>query len=218
MKKWPLLLIIPLILCSLAFKFEPVNNFPLFGKFIILDPGHGSDDPGSVFKDEYEKDYNLDFARTLSDVLTEYGAAVILTRDGDYDLSKPNAQNRKRSDFDNRIKLINEDKPDLYLSLHMNYLNSSKYHGAQAFYSKVNPQNERLASITQKHMNEFFSFDKDYKKIGSDKYMFGKIEVPGILLEYGFMSSYKDRENLKGESYRRDLSTAIANSIVEYFT
>ena len=218
MKRWLLLLIIPLVLCSLAFKFDATNTFPLFGKFIILDPGHGSDDPGSVYKDEYEKDYNLDFARTLKEVLTEYGATVILTRDGDYDLSSQDAKSRKRSDFNNRIKLINDDNPDLYLSLHMNYLNDSRYYGAQVFYSEVNEHNEHMAEVIQKNMNEFFDFDKQYKKIGSDKYMFGKLEVPGVLIEYGFMSNYKDRENLKKESYRRDLSTAIADSIVEYFT
>lgn len=218
MKRWLLLLIIPLILCLLAFKFDATNTFPLFGKLIILDPGHGSDDPGSVYKDEYEKDYNLDFARTLKEVLTEYGATVILTRDGDYDLSSQNAKSRKRSDFNNRIKLINEDKPDLYLSLHMNYLNDSRYYGAQVFYSEANEHNEHMADIIQKNMNEFFDFNKQYKKIGSDKYLFGKLEVPGVLIEYGFMSSYKDRENLKKDSYRRNLSTAIADSIVEYFT
>lgn len=218
MKKRFIILLLPLFLICLACKFEPVNTFPLFGKFIILDPGHGSSDPGSVFKDEYEKDYNLSFARTLKRVLERYGATVLMTRDGDYDLSKPNASSRKRSDFDNRIKLINDDTPDIYLSLHMNYLNDSKYYGSQVFYNKVVDSNETLAKILQEELNRFFSFEKDYKKIGSDKYMYGKLKVPGVLIEYGFMSSYKDRTNLKKDSYREELSTCIADALVLYFT
>ncbi len=217
-KRYLLIGIIPVLLISLSFKFEPVNNFPLFGKFIILDPGHGSEDPGSIYKDEYEKNYNLEFAKSLEKVLIKKGASVMLTRTGDYDLSSPDAKRRKRSDFNNRIKLINEDKPELYLSLHMNYLNDSRYYGSQVFYSDVIPQNSRLADILQKHINTFFDFDKDYKEVGDDLYMFSKIEVPGVLVEYGFMSSAKDRANLKKEAYRSNLAEVIAEGIIEYFT
>lgn len=217
-KRYLIVALIPILLLSLSFKFEPVNSFPLFGKFIILDPGHGSEDPGSVYKDEYEKDYNLAFARSLEKVLVEKGASVLLTRDGDYDLSSPDAKRRKRSDFNNRIKLINEDKPDLYLSLHMNYLNDSRYYGSQVFYSDILPQNRYLADALQNRINVFFDFDKDYKEISRDLYMFSKIEVPGVLVEYGFMSNSKDRTNLKKDSYRTSLATVIAEGIIEYFT
>lgn len=217
-KRIILILSIPLILFALAFTFEPANSFPLFGKFIILDPGHGADDPGSVYKDEYEKDYNLEFAKSLRVVLENYGATVIMTRTGDYDLSNESHWSRKRSDFKNRIKLINEDKPDIYLSLHMNYLNDSKYYGSQVFYSQINTHNERIAEVLQTQLNDYFSFDKSYNKIGTDKYMFGRIEVPGVLIEYGFMSSARDRANLKKEDYRRELSTVIADGLVKYFT
>ena len=218
MKRILLIVFIPLVLFALAFKFEPANTVPLFGKFIILDPGHGDDDPGSVYKDEYEKDYNLSFAKSLKNVLESYGATVILTREGDYDLSSDNAPSRKRSDFNNRIKLINEDKPDIYLSLHMNYLNDAKYYGSQVFYSLINTKNEHLASVIQSSLNTYFSFDKVPQKIGKDKYMYGRLEVPGVLIEYGFMSSAKDRANLKKEEYRYELSTVIADSLVSYFT
>ncbi len=219
MKKYVSISILGFLLLScLAFKFEPINSFPLFGKFIILDPGHGNEDPGSIYNDEFEKNYNLEFARTLKRTIEKYGGTVILTRDGDYDLSNPKAHSRKRSDFDNRIKLINEDAPDLYISLHMNYLNDPKYFGSQTFYSTVNSKNELLAQKLQDRLNDFFNFKKDYKKIGNDKYMFSKIEVPGVLLEYGFMSNYKDRKNLKNENYREKLSTVICQGIIDYFT
>lgn len=219
MRKYVFLLILPFILLTtIATKFTVENSFPLFGKFIILDPGHGDDDPGSIYKDEYEKDYNLDFALVLGDVLQRKGATVILTREGDYDLSKPNTNHRKRSDFNNRIKLINDDKPDMYLSLHMNYLNDTKYFGGQAFYNDVNSKNELIAGYIQDELNQFYNFNKDYKKVGNDKYMYGKIDVPGILIEYGFMSSTKDRTNLKKSSYKIELSERIANGIIKYFT
>jgi len=219
MRKYVFLITLIFIsLITLAFTFPTENTFPLFGKFIILDPGHGAEDPGSVYKDIYEKDYNLSFAQSLKTTLEKYGATVLLTRNGDYDLSSPNATKRKRSDFDNRIIFIDENKADLYLSLHMNYLNSTKYYGSQVFYSDVNSQNEILANTLTKELNSFFKFDKSYKKIGNDKYMFNKINTTGVLIEYGFLSSSLDREKLNSEEYRNELSEVITKGLIEYFT
>lgn len=219
MKKYALLcLLMFILLITLAAKFDVDNTFPLFGKFIILDPGHGGLDPGSIHEKEYEKDYNLEFSLSLKKKLEDLGASVILTRTKDYDLSSPDAERRKKSDFENRIKLINEDNPDLYISLHMNYLTSTKYYGSQVFYSDANVQNEKIAEIMQKNLNVFFKYEKDYKKIGEDKYMYKRLTPPGILIEYGFISSDKDRTNLKSEKYKDDLADVIGLSIVEYFT
>ncbi len=182
------------------------------------DTSHGGKDPGSIYKEEYEKEYNLDFAFYLKRSLENLGSTVIMTRAGDYDLSNPSSSSRKRSDFNNRIKLINDNLADMYISLHMNYLNDSKYYGGQVFYSNSKLDNEELAKTVQKYLNDFFSLKKDYKKIGNDKYMFNKIERPGVLIEYGFMSSYKDRSNLKNKDYKQELAQTIAKSIVDYFT
>ena len=206
------------LLISLGAKFDVPNTFPLVGKLIIIDPGHGGKDPGSIYKEEYEKEYNLDFAFYLKRSLENLGSTVIMTRAGDYDLSNPSSSSRKRSDFNNRIKLINDNLADMYISLHMNYLNDSKYYGGQVFYSNSKLDNEELAKTVQKYLNDFFSLKKDYKKIGNDKYMFNKIERPGVLIEYGFMSSYKDRSNLKNKNYKQELAQTIAKSIVDYFT
>ena len=184
----------------------------------ITGASHGGIDPGSIYKAEYEKDYNLEFSLTLKNELEKLGATVILTRNGDYDLSSPNASRRKRSDFDNRIKLIDEDKPDMYISLHMNSLSSPKYYGSQVFYSNSNTKNEDISKVVQKELNAFFNLNRDYKKLSDDKYMFKRLESPGILIEYGFISSARDRANLKKEKYRKDLSKTICFAIIDYFT
>lgn len=210
--------LILLMFFSLAFKSSTINTFPLFGKMIILDIGHGGEDPGSVYKDEFEKDYNLTFGKSLKKELESLGATVIMTREGDYDLSSPNAQKRKRSDFNNRIKLIDKNSPDIYLSLHMNYLNDSKYYGTQVFYSEVNNQNKSIAESIQNEVNRYFNYDKSTKEIGNDKYMYKNINASGVLIEYGFISNSRDRNNLKSEDYRSGLSKVIAKGIINYFT
>lgn len=218
MKKAYLILVLLSLVFSFAFKKSAINTFPLFGKTLVLDVGHGGVDPGSTYKGEYEKNYNLLFAQTLKTELEKRGGAVILTRDADYDLSIPNTSHRKKSDFDNRIKLIENISPDLYISLHMNYLNTSSYYGSQVFYSTINDKNKNIAQILQKNLNKYFNFNKEIKVIDNDKYMYKKIKSPGVLIEYAFISSPIDRKNINSENYRTELSEIIVLSLLEYFT
>ncbi len=212
MKKIVFLFIIALSIISLAFKKNTINNFPLFGKLIIIDPGHGGLDPGAVLKKELEKDYNLDFSFYLKHELETNGASVIMTREGDYDLSA-SSNHRKKSDFDNRILLIDETCANMYISLHMNYLKETKYYGAQVFYSDVNKNNKQLAETMQSELNNFFELNKKVKKIPSNKYMYNKINTKGVLIEFGFLSSPKDRKNLLNEEYKKDLAQSIIKGL-----
>ena len=98
-------------------------SLPLTGKTIVLDIGHGGDDPGTSYQNVLEKDLNLAIGLELEKELSKNGASIILTREGDYDLASPDANRRKKSDFDNRIDLINNSNANIYLSFHIqNYL------------------------------------------------------------------------------------------------
>lgn len=212
-----LFIIMNILIFSLAFKKSTINSFPLFGKLIVLDPGHGGIDPGAVFDKQTEKDYNLVFSQTLKIELEELGADVIMTRESDYDLST-SANHRKKSDFDNRILLINSSQADLYISLHLNYLSDTKYHGAQVFYSGVNDHNKVLADIIQEYLNKFLSQKKNIKTISNSKYMFNKISIPGVLIEYGFITNAEEIKKLNDKVYLQDLAKTITRGIVSYYT
>jgi len=199
-----------LTLCAL--KVEAV--MPLTGKTIIIDPGHGAEDAGTSYLNLYEKDINLSISLFLEKELGSLGANVILTRDGDYDLSTPNANYRKRSDFDNRIKLINESNADIYLSIHLNYLNNYKYYGPQVFYDK---ENEQLAELIQNSLNETVNGKRLIKKIPTDTYMYNKLKVPGVLIECGFLSNANERSLLKKEEYQKKIAKAISEGVQKYF-
>lgn len=200
------------VLIFYALKVEAI--MPLTGKTIVIDPGHGAEDPGTSYGDVYEKDINLSISLYLEKELGSLGANVILTRNGDYDLSTPNANYRKKSDFDNRIKLINESNADIYLSIHLNYLSDFSYLGPQVFY---NSDNEDLAKLIQEKMNEVSKGDRKVKKIPSDTYMYNKLKVPGVLIECGFLSNAKERGLLKTNEYQKEIAKAIFLGVLEYF-
>ncbi len=214
MEKYNRFMLMTFIVLTLIISLTNVSaSLPLSGKVIIVDSGHGGIDPGTLHDNIYEKDINLAVSLYLEKELSILGASVILTRSGDYDLSSPNTTWRKRSDFDNRINLINNSNADLYLSIHMNYLNDSSYSGAQVFYTS---ENENLANIVQSYMNKKLDSDR-ITKIMPNTYMYEKINIPGILIECGFLSNEKERELLITKEYQKKLANIIANSLIKYF-
>ncbi len=200
------------VLILYALKVEAI--LPLTGRTIIIDSGHGAEDPGTSYGKIYEKNINLQISLYLEEELVKLGAEVILIRDGDYDLSTPGAHYRKKSDFDNRIKMINESNADIYLSIHLNYLNNASYYGPQVFY---NADNQKLAEAVQKIMNSQLKGNREIKKIPKDTYMYSKLKIPGILIECGFLSNGKERGLLKTKDYQQQVARAIALGLLEYF-
>ncbi len=81
----------------------------LTGKVIVIDPGHGGDDPGAVHEGIMEKDLNLEMAFILKAFLEEYGATVVLTRETDV-----------QTYLASRIELARQRKADLFICIHNN--------------------------------------------------------------------------------------------------
>lgn len=214
MKKNEKIYVMLFMILTVIFSTVNVNaNLPLIGKIIIIDPGHGGVDPGSVYNQIYEKDINLEISKKIEEELIKLGATIILTRNNDYDLSSPGVTWRKQSDFDNRIKLINNSNADMYLSIHMNYLNDESYGETGIYYL----ENEQLAEIIQKNINKYFNYKREIKKIPESTYMYTKLNITGVLIECGFLSNSKDRENFQNEEFIVEFSKVIAASIAEYY-
>lgn len=187
---------------------------PLLGKTIYLDAGHGGKDPGAYYKDIYEEDINLKIVLKLKDKLESMGATVLLTRDGDYDLSDKNAYFRKRSDLGKRAKLINESNADIYLSIHLNSSLYSTWSGAQAFYDDINKDNKNIAEIFQKAFNKKLNSTKKIKEM-TNLYMYKRINIPGVLLELGFISNPNERYLLNTDKYQELIVDTLSNSLLQ---
>ncbi len=90
---------------------------------IVIDPGHGGSETGAQGKSGVvEKELTLDVARRLAALLRADGFEVTLTREGDDD--KP---------LDDRAGLANNQRADVFLSLHANASRFTGAHGAETF-------------------------------------------------------------------------------------
>ena len=80
------------------------------GKMIVIDPGHGGKDPGAMGRTGLkEKTVVLDIGRRLKKLLEQRGHRVIMTRTTDRFIS-----------LEDRTKLANAAKADLFISIHAN--------------------------------------------------------------------------------------------------
>ncbi len=218
MNKYKCLIIIAffLIIISISKIYAINNEYTLTGKVIYIDPGHGGIDSGTTYKKIYEKDINLILSKKLADSLRNLGATVYLTRETDKDLALNNARNHKRSDLISRAYLINKTKPDMYLSIHVNYLSNTKYKGLQIFYNNKNKENKIIAESLTKYMREK-TFNVRDPKFNSTYYMYKNIIEPGVLIEVGFLSNPDDRYRLTHEEFQDKLISQLTYSIDSYF-
>lgn len=215
MKKYCLKLLIIFILLTLILSFPYAKaSLPLFGKTITIDIGHGGKDPGTVVNNILEKDINLKIGKYLEKELIKKGANVILTRNGDYDLSSPNSYRRKKSDFDNRIKIINNSSASMYVSIHLNYLEQASYYGPQVFYNNITDNNKKIANNMQNILNKKLKTNRKVKLIPEDTYMYSRLNVPGVLVECGFLSNYNEKIKLTSKEYQQKIAKYISEGIV----
>ena len=116
----------------------------------VLDSGHGGDDPGKIGANGVkEKDINLAIARLLKKKLEKQGILVVMTREGEDDLSDPGAVNAKVQDLQRRVQLIHKKKPDCVISIHQNSYPDAAVKGAQVFYYTDSKEGEKLALCMQ---------------------------------------------------------------------
>lgn len=207
-----------MFICSFSFVSANTkkSNLELLGKVIYLDAGHGGVDPGSVYKNIYEKDINLEICEKLQKVLEEEGAIIYMTRYGDYDLSNNNTGARKKSDLNNRAKIINASGADIYISIHLNSISSSTWSGAQVFYDDVNSKNYDFAMLMQEQLKTDLKTTREVKEI-TTMLMNRKITIPGILIEAGFLSNPNDRYLLQKADYQYKIVESIKKGIIKYF-
>ena len=201
-----------IIICCFNFVKVSGQNKSLVNKIIYLDPGHGGVDPGATYKNIKESDINLALCLKIKEILEKEGATVYLTRDGNYDLSSINAKRRKKSDLENRVKLINESDANIYISIHLNSINSSTWSGMQIFYDNVHKDNKNIAE----NMSNYLKLKRNPMRI-KDMYLNKNIKIPGILIEVGFLSNYYDRINLIDEEYQNKIANQIVKALINYY-
>lgn len=190
------------------------GDFKSMEKVIVIDAGHGGNDPGTVgFNGTYEKDVNLEITQKLINRLKEKGYRVTSTRDSDEyveNIARAELANRKRS--------------RVFISIHGNAVeNNSDTNGIQVLYypnreSTIGDQNNN--ELAQIMMNSLIhgtgAADKGIIE-RKDLLVLNQTKMPSVIVECGFLSNENEEQLLLTDDYQNKMVDSIVDGLEEYF-
>ncbi len=203
-------------------------------KTIMIDPGHGGEDKGTLgYRGTYEKRLTLDLAARVEKCLQKTGFRTLMTRRRDTYVS-----------LEDRSQLANSSDADLFLSLHFNSAKPTPQpEGIETYCltpvglsstdsirrrwgigdfgaepgNRFDSQNMLLAYLVQQKLLKAIPEAEDRGIKRARFFVIKTTEQPAILVESGFLSNPAEEKRILTISYREKLAAAIAEGI-KYFT
>jgi N-acetylmuramoyl-L-alanine amidase len=173
----------------------------LFGKRIVLDPGHGGDDPGVEADGLTEAELAWDIASRLEGRLTALGVQSWLTR----------GPNNGGSD-EQRAQLANDVSADLVVSLHVDGSASVRAHGIATYFygagEATSTIGERLADLTQRELVARTGMGNNHIH-GKTWALLRLTRMPAVRVELGYLTSPDDRAKLRDPQFRDTVAEGL---------
>lgn len=210
-----LLVVQGLVLVQLCSKQFEGKNTSLIDFTVVIDAGHGGIDGGVVASDgTKESSLNLRYANTLGQILQESGFNVLYTRTSEGGLYGLPTKGFKMRDMRARKKIVEDSRPNLLISIHMNNFPDSTQHGPQVFFQSGSDVSFALATKLQAVLNSLAGTSRDVQ--GGDFYMCREVACPAVIVECGFFSNKQELASLLDEGYRQQLCSKIYAGIMLY--
>lgn len=174
---------------------------------IFLDPGHGGNDPGATGNGIRESDINLILGIRLGDYLLDnYKCNIMLSRETDRYVS-----------LQNRVKMANDWKADLFISLHSNGSDNKEANGYEDYVYPTAPfVTKAIREIIYSNVSEIWA--KYGRTIRGKKeenfYVLRETHMPAVLLENGFITNQIDSQLLNEDFFfENELVKAMGEGI-----
>lgn len=178
---------------------------------IVIDPGHGGEDPGASGNGIIEKNLTLEISKYMYDRFKELGIPIYITRTTDETISPTERVNRILNAFGNNKNVI----------VVSNHINAGGGDGAEVIYALRNKStlaNKILNSLAKSGQNIREAYQRRLPSNTSKDYYFihrntGNTEP--VLVEYGFLDSKGDDvEQLKNNAEK--YANAVVDAILDY--
>ncbi len=208
---------------------------------IVIDAGHGGQDPGTQHFGLKEKYLALDIARRLRASLQAHGLTVVMTRDSDVFIP-----------LSGRPAVANQLGADLFVSVHINANRNRRVSGVEVYYPRVSvvsagaqwppdvapsevytpsttvkqvlwdmvlgrtrSSSRRLALAVCRGMREYLRVSCRGAK-PARFVVLREAWMPAVLVEVGYVTNEEEARRLASADYREAVADAIANGIVTY--
>lgn len=235
---------------TLASAPQPIDPtvFALPVRRIVIDPGHGGNDPGAVTAQGLaEKELALDIGVRLRDLLVAASFDVRMTRESD-----------KTVPLVERVVVANREEADLFLSIHVNWVEPRQTRVVETYY--LGPTEDsatlRLAGLENQHsgysltdfrrllehvysdvkrgesrklaesvqgalihaLREINPSLKNYAVKTAPFVVLVGANMPAILTEVACLSNAEDAQLLAGPEYRQKIAQALFAGVRAYST
>ncbi len=209
--------------------YEPPLNFSATNRVLVLDPGHGGMNGGtvSVLDKRPEKEFTLDLARRIKSLVETNGWTVFLTRTNDYDVA-----------LSNRVNFAEAHHADCFISLHFNSSAPDKKQAGLETYcltptgmpstltrgfadpwfenlpnNNFDAQNIQFATRLHKAvLNASGEEDRGVRRARFLGVLRGQ-KRPAILIEGGYLSNPTEAAKIENPAFRQKLAEAIARAL-----
>lgn len=194
---------------------------------VMLDPGHGGDDDGAVWRNPSisEKHLTLKVAQKVGKLLGDAGMTVLYTRTNDVAVA-----------LSDRSRKAREEKADIFISVHVNYASNLEAAGLETFilpsrgFSGTHTSraingwlpgtgndfhNTLLGYAIQSELTQLKGcVDRGLKRQAF--FVLRETRCPAVLVELGFLSNKTERQRLTSSSWQNNYAKAIAEGIKHY--
>lgn len=181
---------------------------PLYDRIIVVDPGHGGSDPGTIgdYLGVFEKDVALEIGLKLGQLLAEAGAAVVFTRTDD----------RYVSVFE-RPKIADFVNAELFVSIHVNSYEGTEASGVETLFNPLYLENFRLAQLIQSELTTHINALDRGVRPRTNLAVLNGAKIPAVLVEVGFISNETEEALLNTPEYQQQIATGLFNGIQLFF-
>ncbi|MFJ8457719.1 N-acetylmuramoyl-L-alanine amidase [Lysinibacillus xylanilyticus] len=186
------------------------NGDALKDRIIIIDPGHGGKDPGTVVGSNSEKAITLKVSTLVKQKLEAAGAKVLMTRTGD---TYPSLQDR--------VDFTNANYGEIFVSVHVNSAANTSAQGTETYYAistgDMHQEDVDLATfVNNQIVNNLKMKNRGVRE--QQYYVIRNMNIPSILVELGFLSNSEDRAKMTDDQYIELFAESIYKGILEYYS
>lgn len=191
-------------------KILNLSGNPLKDRIIIIDPGHGGKDPGTVVGTIAEKNIALKVSTLVTQKLEAAGAKVLMTRTGD---TYPTREGR--------VDFTHANYGEIFVSIHVNYAANTSAQGTETFFAKtpgdMHQEDIDLATFINNQIVK--NVNMNDRKVKKENFIvIANTNIPAILVELGFLSNSEDRAKLTDDQYIELFAESIYKGILEYYS
>lgn len=200
---------------------------PMPFALVVIDPGHGGQDSGTIKTGMVEKELTLDLAHRLQRQLHERGLMTLLTRADDSYVS-----------LQDRTTIANDQQECVFVSIHFDEAGRAAATGIETFYAAhpisfpervaswlpffqrtssepPNVESQSLAAFIQESLVAHTQAVNRGTR-PEQFFVIANVRHPAVLVEGGFLTNKDDVAKLANDDYREQMATAISEGILRY--